>query len=651
MSAKPSKDGPFLDKGKTSRSVREMYGFPHSSNAHDIQVNETSQKYINEAQKLVNEYNQIQDWAEDVLRNSSDLETRKEVINKIADFCVKIYELDSATLTVFTEAGKANSFGSLIRLTKDLHESHKEKIEDMDKKLRDRLSIFIDYSFSSKEAAGSLSNYELRQIGTSYMYSIIGALQGVDMGVDAVFAATEAKKRAGIALTGADLANIERHEMMIGYRTKNQSRLLAQELDDNFKDFVFRYESPYDNEDKQKCFDKKLDLVCNYVNNLRDAIHNKYINPQAVVSLVNEPELKVMLDCVMMCENGESENYNKLLLEISQQPKYVAFPCYLMFSAYGYDLSSLGQTGKHISALHLGITQEGKIGKIIKQNVESVKSVKQLEKPKTTAKLGRITQTDKSNLLSVESADATESELIDISVEDDTFEKVSELDLLTRKTEVTQLNNQHKLEKVEDKQKETKETVDIVENKKKQSIESHSNQDKESKNITAEKMHSSTQNSTKIEETTTDKTEQQHKAGRKPVKINGWLFTYIKQEYLRDSQTTEEMRAQFANMSYEEQFSYLYNNRNQLIKCAKAEVQTAIANYEKLIPEERAELDDLCATYPTFALKLEKKKDEIAKKQAEEIKAIRERTAKYKKELRESKKGPENNIKEFFQSL
>ena len=111
------------------------------------------------------------------------------------------------------------------------------------------------------------------------------------------------------------------------------------------------------------------------------------------------------------------------------------------------------------------------------------------------------------------------------------------------------------------------------------------------------------------------------------------------------------MRAQFANMSYEEQFSYIYNNRNQLIKHAKAEVQTAIANYEKLIPEKRAELDDLCATYPTFALKLEKKKDEIAKKQAEEIKAIRERTSKYKKELRESKKGPENNIKEFFQSL
>ena len=234
---------------------------------------------------------------------------------------------------------------------------------------------------------------------------------------------------------------------------------------------------------------------------------------------------------------------------------------------------------------------------------------------------------------------------------DDTSEKVSELDLLTRKTEVTQLNNQHKLEKVEDKQKETKETVDIVENKKKQGIESHSNQDKESKNITAEKMHSSTQNSTKTEEITTDKTEQQHKAGRKPVKIDGWLFTYIKQEYLSDSQTTEEMRAQFANMSCEEQFSYLYNNRNQLIKQAKAEVQTAIANYEKLSPEKCAELDDLCATYPTFALKLEKKKDEIAKKQAEEIKAIRERTAKYKKELRESKKGPENNIKEFFQSL
>ncbi len=651
MSAKPSKDGPFLDKGKTSRSIREIYGFPHSSNAHDIQVNETSQKYINEAQKLVNEYSQIQDLAEDVLRNSSDLEARKEVIDKIADFCVKINELDISTLKVFTEAGKNNSFGSLIILTKDLHEAHKEKIEDMDKKLRDRLSIFIDYSFSSKEAAGSLSNYELRQIGTSYMYSIIGALQGVDMGVDAVFAATEAKKRAGIALTGADLANIERHEMMIGYRTKNQSRLLAQELDDNFKDFVFRYESPYDNEDKQKCFDKKLDLVCNYVNKLRDAMHNKYINPQAVVSLVNEPELKVMLDCVMMCENGESENYNQLLLEISQQPKYVALSCYIMFSAYGYDLSSLGQTGKHIGALHLGITQEGKIGKIIKQNVESVKSVKQLEKPKTTVKLGRITQKNKPNLLSIESADLTESAVIDISVEDDDSKKVSELDTLTYAMELARLNNQHKLEKMKDKKEETKEPIVIVEDEKKRDIELDNNQVKESKNITVEKIPSLTQNSTKTEEITTDKTEQQHKAGRKPVKIDGWLFTYIKQEYLSDSQTTEEMRAQFANMSYEEQFSYIYNNRNQLIKHAKAEVQTAIANYEKLIPEKRAELDDLCATHPVFSVKLEKKKDEIAKKQAEEIKAIRERTAKYKKELRESKKGPENNIKEFFQSL
>lgn len=651
MSSKPSKDGPFLDKGKTSRSIREIYGFPHSSNAHDIQVNETSQRYVNEAQKLVNEYSQIQDLAESVLRNSSDLEARKEVIDKIADFCVKINELDIYTLKVFTEAGKNNSFGSLIILTKDLHEAHKEKIEDMDKKLRDRLSIFIDYSFGSKEAAGSYPNYELRQIGTSFMYSIMGALQGIDMGVDAVFAATEAKKRAGIALTANDLVNIEKYEMMIGYRTKNQSRLLAQELDNNFKDFVIRYESPYDNEDKQTCFDKKLDLVCNYVNNLRDAIHNKYINPQAVAYLVKEPGLKVMLDCVMMCENGESENYDKLLLEISQQPKYVALSCYLMFSAYGYDLSSLGQTGKHISALHLRITQEGKIGKIIKQHGESVNLVKQLDKQNTTIKFSRIAQKDKSEVLSVESADATKSALIDVTEEDDTSEKVSEIDLLTRKTEVTQLNNQHKLEKVEDKQKETKESVVIVENKEKQDIESHSNQAKEGKNITAEKMLRSTQNSTKIEETTTNKTEQQHKAGKKSVKIDGWLFTYIKQEYLSDSQTTEEMRAQFANMSCEEQFSYLYNNRNQLIKRAKAEVQTAIANYEKLTPEKRAELDDLCATYPTFALKLEKKKDEIAKKQAEEIKAIRERTAKYKKELRESKKGPENNIKEFFQSL
>lgn len=631
--------------GKARKYIMETMGISRTEHdsGYGILVDKYCKKYQVDAEVLVREYLNIQNLATEVLGQSADEQVRQKAIDKIADFCYQIAELDKKELFVFIKSGRQNALRDLLELEYELRNNYEENFENLEKSIKMRLSAFLNYSFASTFPAGSETNYDTRQLGSSFIYSILPSIHGIDMGAGAVAAACAAKERAGEPLTDTDKYNLDRHKNIKSGQMELKNMAVAKNIEKMYNSFIDQNIELNRHNGESDFVPKKLNLTCAFLNTMRENMYAKHTNPQMLAAQVSDPELKVLLDCLVYCEQPSEIDYGVLQDSISIQPVDTAFACYLLLYAYGHDISNIGNIEKYFRAYNVGFNN-GKIAWGQSPQVESHEAPKgEIEpKPARVEPAPEAAPAKKAPIIEESIVEATAPQPTETLPNNAEPEAAESVDLEPEVKPAEPLGSEPekanilepKDEEAPGREKLLEDVVEILE-----SIDTNTTEEEFKK---------------RAEETVKQKapTREKGKPGRKPVDISGWLYTQIKQEYLNDSKTTDEMRAQFANMTHEEQFKLLHDADNyKYIRKVKAYVQRAIDRYEDLSPEEKKKIDDLSAGYELYNAKLSEKKAELKAQADKQTREIRERTKKYKQELRASRNAPAKEIEEFFRNM
>ena len=552
MARKPSPQNYFLQFEATRRCVAELRGLATT----DLGANQNTacvqaaKQYLEDADSILHNYIEIQELADKVLTQSLNVEERQEVIDKLADFCVKVHELSSEELAVFVKVGRQNSLCELFDLEQELRKNTGKDFKELDVNIKARLNDMLNYSFASNQPARI--DDDTRQIGTSFMYCMLPVLNGIDMeNASAVNAIYSAKQRAGIEPNSSDEFLYTRYQAIKTGNLELQSSRLARQIDKRFAEFMEQSISLNKHKSEKDFIQRKLDLTCNYINTLISDMHSRYANPTNLYTQTDNELIKTIFDCVLFCEQSKLDgSFEELLDDVHSLPNDAAFACAILLKAYGHNA---GKFNKHLDAFNISFDENGITSGVTKQNA----------------------------------------------------------------TEQTILNN----DEIDNAIEENQETQDLEEQIQETEIETNKSFD-DSISSQSEQPTTKTRNS----------------GGRKPTPITGWLYNEIKQAYLNDENTTDEMRAQFANMTHEQQFALLREDaNNKLIYKAKNAVKQAINNYENLSRDEQKKIDELCAGYEHFNTLLANKKAEIQAKTDAEVKEIRDRVEQHKKSQRAEK--------------
>ena len=563
MARSPSITKSFLQMDKARRYISEILGksTKEKVSAHNIELDAACAEYQAVAENLLREYLRVQNLADAVLLNSSDLEERQDVINQLFDFSLMVHNLSNDELYVFIKAGRENSLGEMLDLEQKLRENKNMEFDKLDKNLKSRLLDLIEYSFYARSPAGS--NYEERQIGTSFIYSMLGVLNGIDMGRSAVVNVVEAKKRAGIALSTQDEEMYSRYQFMHNGQVEMQTSMIANQIENRFEDFINRSSAIKNSnyEDRLVAIQNRLNIICDLLNGVRADIHSKHINQTTLYSMIENSEIKTIIDCMLFCEQPESyADVDELFKRVNSLSQDSAFACVVLLKAYGY---SINKASKFLDTYQIGFNENG-ITWGEPQNSQNEE----------------IFIKDMQNISSVPTVNTTN----------------------LAKNEIQEIVNPINVNFDEQDEENEQQAEDNTQKESANKVLAHKN----------------------------------GKGGRKPETIEGWLYNKIKQMYLADENTTDEMRAQFANMSYDEQVAVLRED-DKRIRNLKESIKRAIHNYENLSPEKQKEIDELSKGYHYLDKLLEEKKEDIRVKTEEQTREIRERVDEYRKELRAQK--------------
>ncbi len=563
MARSPSITKSFLQMDKARRYISEILGksTKEKVSAYNVELDAVCAEYQAVAENLLREYLRVQNLADAVLLNSSDLEERQDVINQLFDFSLMVHNLSNDELYVFIKAGRENSLGEMLDLEQKLRENKNMEFDKLDKNLKSRLLDLIEYSFYARSPAGS--NYEERQIGTSFIYSMLGVLNGIDMGRSAVVNVVEAKKRAGIDLSVQDEEMYSRYQFMHNGQVEMQTSMIANQIENRFEDFINRSSAIKNSsyEDKLVAIQNRLNIICDLLNGVRADIHSKHINQTTLYSMIENSEIKTIIDCILFCEQPESyADVDELFKRANSLSQDSVFACVVLLKAYGYNIN---KASKFLDTYQIGFNENG-ITWGEPQNSQNEE----------------IFIKDMQNISSVPTVNTTN----------------------LAKNEIQEIVNPI--------------NVNFDEQDEENEQQAEDNTQKESANKVLAYKNG--------------------KGGRKPEAIEGWLYNKIKQMYLADENTTDEMRAQFANMSYDEQVAVLRED-DKRIRNLKESIKRAIHNYENLSPEKQKEIDELSKGYHYLDKLLEEKKEDIRVKIEEQTREIRERVDEYRKELRAQK--------------
>lgn len=563
MARSPSITKSFLQMDKARRYISEILGksTKEKVSAYNVELDAACAEYQAVAENLLREYLRVQNLADAVLLNSSDLEERQDVINQLFDFSLMVHNLSNDELYVFIKAGRENSLGEMLDLEQKLRENKNIEFDKLDKNLKSRLLDLIEYSFYARSPAGS--NYEERQIGTSFIYSMLGVLNGIDMGRSAVVNVVEAKKRAGIDLSVQDEEMYSRYQFMHNGQVEMQTSMIANQIENRFEDFIKRSSAIKNSnyEDKLVAIQNRLNIICDLLNGVRADIHSKHINQTTLYSMIENSEIKTIIDCMLFCEQPESyADVDKLFKRVNSLSQDSVFACVVLLKAYGY---SINKASKFLDTYQIGFNENG-ITWGEPQNSQNEE----------------IFIKDMQNISSVPTVNTTN----------------------LAKNEIQEIVNPINVNFDEQDEENEQQAEDNTQKESANKVLAHKN----------------------------------GKGGRKPETIEGWLYNKIKQMYLADENTTDEMRAQFANMSYDEQVAVLRED-DKRIRNLKESIKRAIHNYENLSPEKQKEIDELSKGYHYLDKLLEEKKEDIRVKTEEQTREIRERVDEYRKELRAQK--------------
>ena len=201
MSKKQSINTPYKFTDKTYRYLATVMGIPADKidRGFNPELMKKYNIYQNDAKLLFYKYAELQECATRVLAESSNDEEREEVLSHMADFCIMIHDLSDEELNVFLVDAQKNAFRDMLNLEKHLRENRGKTYSNLDHLLKDKLKPYKNFSFHSRIPGGTKVEY--RQIGTSFIYSMLGTLNDVDMGKDSAICVYEAKLRAGITPT------------------------------------------------------------------------------------------------------------------------------------------------------------------------------------------------------------------------------------------------------------------------------------------------------------------------------------------------------------------------------------------------------------------------------------------------------------------
>ena len=200
MSRKQSINVPYRFTNKTYRYLASEMGIPADKmNTFNPEFMKKYNTYQNDAKLLFYKSAELQDSASRVLSSSDDDDKRQTILQDMADFCVVIHGLSDEELNTFLVDAQKNAFCDMLNLERCLRESKTKEYSEINHFLKDRLKPYKNFSFNSHIPGGTKVEY--RQIGTSFIYSMLGTLNGIDMGKDSACYVYEAKVRAGIKPT------------------------------------------------------------------------------------------------------------------------------------------------------------------------------------------------------------------------------------------------------------------------------------------------------------------------------------------------------------------------------------------------------------------------------------------------------------------
>ncbi len=607
MASSPSTTRPWFQVGQARRYIAETIGADTANPSFNPAISEMGKRYQKDAAELTLRYTEIQDLATDVLESSTDEQTRKDVIYQLADFCMKIHDIDSGELYVLTSAGRKNALVALLQLERELRENANKEFDDLDDNLKDKLRFVLEFSFSSMQPAGSAADD--RQIGTSFMYSMLPVLSGIDMGNNPVITICEAKNRANIPLTAEEKSFLDRYQYMKDGHQEIKTVFTAKEINRYFDGFV--QQSAIINKDNNDAnfAQNKLKLSCDLLNNIRGYIHTKNINYVALYNLIDNEQIKTVIDCINFCEQGDADkSYEAILKEVDTLSKDVSFACKAYLHAYGYKVGSLDKYFDAYNVSLNGLRVTWGTSEQAKEETDLLRDkVADTAPPAPTKKHG-------STIKIVEPMIPVQTD-IEANTDEPSEQLDDNIDMGTN-------NNIPANEAIETTQKE------IAEN----DVATGDQDTKQALNDTV-----AVKEQAKVEEPTSVTHTVKH--GRKPATIQGWLYHKIKQAYLSDENTTEEMKAKFANMTHQEQLELLRREENKhYIQKEKDAVRRAINKYDTLSYEQQKEVAELSEGYDYFGELLANKKEEIRIATEKHDSEIRERAQLHKEQQRAEKK-------------
>ena len=585
MASKPSQTRSWFQTSQARRALAEKTGRETSNPAFNPAFSEILKKYNKDAIELTVAYTELQILAKEVLGNDLDEKNRKEVIDKLADFCLQIQSIDDDELYVLTTAGRKNALVALLQLERDLRENPAVNFESLKEDIKDRVKISYNLPFA-------LRNESIRdetQIGTYFLYGMLPVLHNIDMGYNAVTTIYQAKQRAGIKLTKIEEEIYENYNSLTNGHIEIKTGFTAREIEKCFESFLKQ-----SNEINQKVKDdsfisSKFKLSCDLVNTVIKHMHTKDVDYKNLHNQIKNEELKTLMECIGFCEQVLPDvNYDKLLKRVDNLSKDLSFACKMVLHSYGYKAS--GELGKYFDFYKIRLN-----GSYIDWGIGKNKSL-----------LG-----SKSN---AEKLSATTNDPIVKTGKKITISENNALSL-NEKTE----GNPNK-------------TLDVVENADVVNIDVAEG-DQLKANGSVNNLKNSVKN---VEKSKNNETSISNA-------VQGWLYQKIKQAYLSNKNTTEKMKAMFSNMTHEEQLELLMKNENKhFIDKVQKDVKQAIEKYETLSCEKKKEIDELSQGNDTLYEMLTEKKENIEQvtKQLED--SIRNRANIFKMQQRIEKKRNSN---------
>ena len=585
MASKPSQTRSWFQTSQARRALAEKTGRETSNPAFNPAFSEILKKYNKDAIELTVAYTELQILAKEVLGNDLDEKNRKEVIDKLADFCLQIQSIDDDELYVLTTAGRKNALVALLQLERDLRENPAVNFESLKEDIKDRVKISYNLPFA-------LRNESIRdetQIGTYFLYGMLPVLHNIDMGYNAVTTIYQAKQRAGIKLTKIEEEIYENYNSLTNGHIEIKTGFTAREIEKCFESFLKQ-----SNEINQKVKDdsfisSKFKLSCDLVNTVIKHMHTKDVDYKNLHNQIKNEELKTLMECIGFCEQVLPDvNYDKLLKRVDNLSKDLSFACKMVLHSYGYKAS--GELGKYFDFYKIRLN-----GSYIDWGIGKNKSL-----------LG--------SKLNEEKLSATTNDPIVETGKKITISENSALSL-NEKTE----GNPNK-------------TLDVVENADVVNIDVAEG-DQLKANGSVNNLKNSVKN---VEKSKNNETSISNA-------VQGWLYQKIKQAYLSNKNTTEKMKAMFSNMTHEEQLELLMKNENKhFIDKVQKDVKQAIEKYETLSCEKKKEIDELSQGNDTLYEMLTEKKENIEQvtKQLED--SIRNRANIFKMQQRIEKKRNSN---------